>query len=142
MKELTEKRNKLFDNLKLLKTENSKEEEKLRKDFERAENNCRDSIRTYDKDMEKNHESLNNLKEQYAKVQEELAIVENLYRGKMEEKRRQQEEEMKRKKLEQEREQQLNTLNRAAEWIQAHYRGLITRRANNKKGKKGKKKKK
>jgi len=142
MKELTEKRNKLMDNLKLIKGENAKEEEKLRKEFERAENNCRDSIRSYDKDMEKNHESLNNLKEQYSKVREELAIVENLYRGKLEEKQRKQEEEMKRKKLEQERAQQMTMLDKAAEWIQAHYRGLITRRAYNKKGKKGKKKKK
>lgn len=140
MKELIEKRNKNSDNLKIFKTENAKEEEKLRKDFERAENNCRDSIKTYDKDMDKNNESLSNLKEQYAKVQEELAIVENLFRGKMEEKKRKLEEEMKRKKLEQEREQQLNTLNKAAEWVQAHYRGLITRRAFNKKGKKGGKK--
>lgn len=144
MKELVSRRDKLSDNLKILKTENSKEEEKLRKDFERSENNARDNIKTYDKDMDKQNEALNTLKEQYAKVQEELAIVENLYRGKMEEKRRKLEEELKRKKLEQEREQQLDTLNKAAEWIQAHYRGLITRKAYNKKGKgkgKGKKKK-
>ena len=93
--------------------------------------------------MDKANEALSNLKEQYSKVQEELAIVQNLYRGKMEEKRRKQEEELKRKKKEEEREQQLNTLNKAAEWIQAHYRGLITRRAYKKKGgKKGKKGKK
>lgn len=142
MKDLTEKRDKLADQLKLIKAENAKEEDKLMKDFERSENNARESIKNYDKDMDKTNESLRNLKEQYAAVRERLALIENLYRGKMEEKRRKQEEEMKRKKLEQEREQQLDTLNKAAEWIQAHYRGLITRRAYNKKGKKGRKGKK
>jgi len=142
MNDLTKKRDTLGDTLKLVKTENAKEEEKLRKEFERSENNCRDSIRSYDKDMDKNNESLNNLKEQYSKVREELAIVENLYRGKLEEKRRKQEEELKRKKLEQDREQQENVKGKAAEWVQAHFRGLITRRAYTKKGKKGKKKKK
>ena len=132
MKELTERRNKLSDTLSLIKNENAKEEEKLRKEFERAENNCRDSIRTYDKDMEKNTETLNNQKEQYSKLRKELEKIENLYRGKLDEKRRRHEEEMKRKKLEQEREQQMGMLEKAAEWIQAHYRGLVTRRAYNK----------
>lgn len=49
MKHLKERRDKLDDQLRLLKNENSKEEEKLRKDFERSENNARDSIKTYDK---------------------------------------------------------------------------------------------
>jgi small-conductance mechanosensitive channel len=92
--------------------------------------------------MTKANESLSNLKEQYSAVRERLALIENLYRGKMEEKRRKEEEELKRKRLEQERDQKIDTLNKAAEWVQAHYRGLITRRAYNKKGKKGKGKKK
>ncbi|CAI2372692.1 unnamed protein product [Moneuplotes crassus] len=147
MKELKEKRDQLqniytTELANLTKKEDPENEEKLRKDFDRAENNCRDSILNYDKDMEKNHESLNNLKEQYSKVQEELALVENLYRGKLEEKRRKEEEIMKKQKLEQERDQQIGMLDKAAEWIQAHYRGLITRRAYNKKGKKGRKGKK
>ena len=49
MKNLRERRDKLDDQLRLLKNENAKEEEKLRKDFERSENNARDSIKTYDK---------------------------------------------------------------------------------------------
>mmetsp|Transcript_17243 Transcript_17243/g.16895 ORF Transcript_17243/g.16895 Transcript_17243/m.16895 type:complete len:312 (-) Transcript_17243:24-959(-) len=147
MKELKEKRDQLqniytTELANLTKKEDPENEEKLRKDFDRAENNCRDSILNYDKDMEKNHESLNNLKEQYSKVQEELSLVENLYRGKLEEKRRKEEEIMKKQKLEQERDQQIGMLDKAAEWIQAHYRGLITRRAYNKKGKKGRKGKK
>lgn len=142
MKELKEKREKLVTHLTALKNSNSLEEQKLRKEFERSENNARENIRTYDKDMEKQNEALNTLKEQYAQVKEQLGMVENMYRGKMEEKRRKLEEELKRKKLEQQREQQLDSLNKAAEWIQAHYRGLLTRRAYLKKGKKGKKKKK
>lgn len=60
----------------------------------------------------------------------------------MEEKRRKKEEEERMRKKQQERDLQMNSLNKAAEWIQAHYRGLITRRAYKKKDKKGKKKKK
>jgi hypothetical protein len=141
MKDLTEKRNTLSINLKTYKTENAKEEEKLRKEFGRAEDNCDNGIKTYDKEMNTLHETFDNLKDQYVKVQENLANIETIYRAQMEEKKRKLEEEMKRKRLEQEREQQLNTLNKAAEWIQAHYRGNQDRRTYNKKGK-GKKKKK
>jgi hypothetical protein len=50
---------------------------------------------------------------------------------------------LKRKKEDMEHEQEL--LNRAAEWVQAHWRGVVARRdfqKQNKKGKKGKKGKK
>ena len=143
MENLQKKHEELTNKLTVLKIENSKDEDKLHKEFKRAETTLESNIEGYDQEMQEKNETLNKAKQDYNEVQEQLAIVENMYRGKMEEKKRKQEEEERMKKKQQERDQQLNTLNKAAEWVQAHYRGLITRRAyNKKKGKKGKKKKK
>ena len=139
MKKLNAKYDTLSEKLFKLRSENSKDEQKLRTEFERAETVLESNIEQYDQEMHDKHDALSKIREDYSKVQEELDIVENLYRGKMEEKKRKLDEEERMKKKQQERDEAMKVLNKAAEWVQAHYRGLVTRRAL-RKGKKGKKK--
>ena len=80
MARLQEKYSQLEDTLFKLRQENQKEEEKLRKNFERAESSLESNIEMYDIEMRDKTDALSKIKEDYAKVKEELIMIENLYR--------------------------------------------------------------
>ncbi len=65
--------------------------------------------------------------------------IDDLFKQINSEKQRIEEEEKAQKKKEQERNQELQLLHRAAQWVQAHWRGLLDRRAYEKMQKKKKK---
>ena len=80
MTRLNEERDRLADTLLKLRQENQKEEEKLRKNFERAESGLESNIEMYDIEMRDKTDALNKIQEDYSKVKEELVMIENLYR--------------------------------------------------------------
>ena len=80
MAHLQEKYSQLEDTLFKLRQENQKEEEKLRKNFERAESSLESNIEMYDIEMRDKTDALSKIQEDYAKVKEELIMIENLYR--------------------------------------------------------------
>lgn len=80
MTRLQEQYNQLEDAYSKLRQENQKEEEKLRKNFERAESGLESNIEMYDIEMRDKTDALNKIQEDYAKVKEELVMIENLYR--------------------------------------------------------------
>lgn len=80
MARLQEQYSQLDDALSKLKQENQKEEEKLRKNFERAESGLESNIEMYDIELRDKTDALNKIKEDYSKVKEELVMIKNLYR--------------------------------------------------------------
>ena len=80
MARLKEQYGQLDDTLSKLRQENQKEEEKLRKNFERAESGLESNIEMYDIEMRDKTDAMNKIQEDYAKVKEELVMIENLYR--------------------------------------------------------------
>ena len=80
MAHFKEKYNQLEDTLYKLRQENQNEEEKLRKNFERAESSIESNIEMYDIEMRDKTDALCKIQEDYAKIKEELTMIENLYR--------------------------------------------------------------
>lgn len=116
---------KMKDDLTKLKTENEKSETGLLKDFQRAENTLEEKLIEYDNEMNDKTDGLNKISENYNKVKEELNIVQNLYNGIMEEKIRKDVEEAKIKERDAKQAVAMKRLNKAAEWVQAHWKGLL-----------------
>lgn len=75
--------------------------------------------------MEEKTDQLEKVTDNYNKVAEELKIVWDLYDGIMEERWRKDEEEWKIWEREEKREAEMKKLNKASEWIQAHWKGVL-----------------
>ena len=131
--------------LEQINSSNQREEIKLRGDCKRAETNFKEKLNEYDQEMEEKTEALEKLKQDYEVKKRDLQTVEEMYRGLQEEKERKELEDKKMREKEDKRSTEYTALNQAAEWIQAHWQGLRTRRDFEKilkARKKGRKKKK
>lgn len=78
--------------------------------------------------MEEKNDQLAKITENQQKVAEELKIVQALFDGILDQKRRKEAEEEKIWEREEKREYELKRLHKASEWIQAHWKGLLTRK--------------
>ena len=105
-----------------------KAEGTLLKNFQTAENALMEKLGDYDTDMAEKNEDLSKMQENYKKVQDELNMVQDIYNGLLEEKARKEEEEAKIREREEARAAEMKHLNKAAEWVQAHWKGLMTRK--------------
>jgi hypothetical protein len=140
--DLEKRMEQLEKDLATILLKNEKEEEKLRNDYKRGENNYHEKLKEYDQDMEEKTEALEKITIDFQAKRKELTDVEEIYTNMMEEKDRKLEEERKMKAKQQVRENELKLLNQASEWVQAHWKGLVARRDVEKmlKGRKKKKK--
>jgi DNA-binding protein H-NS len=78
--------------------------------------------------MTEKNQDMTKMKESYDKVKKELKMVQDIYNGLLEEKARKEEEEAKIREREEARAAEMKHLNKAAEWVQAHWKGLLTRK--------------
>ncbi len=94
-------------------------------------------MREHNKELDKAHNDRGETYHELEQIQEE-------YKQRLEEKKKREEIMAIMKKKDDEQQKQINLLNRAAEWMQAHWKGLLARREMEKarKGRKKKKKKK
>lgn len=106
-----------------------------------------DALETYDTELEKFNQDLQECDKEKQQKLYELKMLNEEWGHRMEERRKTEEiQEIMRRKEEEQR-KKMETLTRAAEWVQAHWRGMQARieaekaRKKNKKGRKGKGKK-
>ena len=101
-------------------------------------------IHAYDNEMNDATREKAKVLQQYEETNRDLGYVQEDYKQRLEERKKREEilEIMKKKNEEQQK--QIDLLNKASEWVQAHWKGLLARREMEKarKGKKKKKKKK
>lgn len=130
--------------LKEVNTANKKEEEELRKEYKKATNEYIANMGSYDLDV--NNQTIDNQKCQaeYEDTAADLAQIKEEYSMRLEEKKKRDQIAAIMQKKTDEQKAQMNKLVRAAEYLQAHWRGLQARKEAEKarKGKKKKKKKK
>jgi predicted house-cleaning noncanonical NTP pyrophosphatase (MazG superfamily) len=84
---------------------------------------------------------MDSMQQEYDQVHTQLIMIQDEYKQRIEERKKREEILAIMKKKNDEQLKQLNLLNKAAEWMQAHWRGLLARREMEK-ARKGKKKKK
>ena len=120
------------------------DEQKLREDYKRADRVYTDNLQNYDAEMKQQTKAKDQTNEQFDQVHHELEMVAEEYKQRFDERQKREEILAIMKRKNEEQQKQLNLLHRAADWIQAHWRGLLARREMEKarKGKKKKKKKK
>ena len=126
------------------KNNNKNMEQNLYSKYDQDTNAYQANVDTYDVEM-KNATTLKEKEEKILKEQEHsLAQLNEQWKERMEEKRKREELQAIMTKKKDEQEKHMAQLNKAAEWIQAHWRGLMERRdaERAKKGRKGKKGKK
>ncbi|CDW86748.1 iq domain-containing protein d [Stylonychia lemnae] len=134
-----------FENqLAELKKQNKTDEQKLREDYKRADRVYTDNLQSYDTEMKQQSKAKEQTQEQFDQVHHELLIISEEYKQRFEERKKREEILTIMKRKNEEQQKQMNLLHRAADWVQAHWRGLLARREMEKarKGKKKKKKKK
>ena len=112
--------------------------------YENADKTYRESLESYDAEMrdktKEREEAVADEKEQ----QHQLDELKQQYAERREEKKKRDMLAQILRKKEEEKQKEVDTLQRAAEFLQAHYRGMMQRREHDKarKGKKGKRRKK
>ena len=94
--------------------------------------------------MEDHTRDRNKVQAEFDEVHNELKQIKDEYDQRIEERRKRDEEFQRMEEKRKSQQREMDLLNRAAEWMQAHWKGLMTRREMEKsrKGKKKKKKKK
>ena len=135
----------LTENLEIAKKTHSAEEKDLTGKYELADKGYRESLEQYDTDMKDQNKQKDIVQKEYEDAAENLKQVKEQWGERLEEKRKRDELQaiIDKKKAEQDKAQQ--QLEKAAEWVQAHWRGRLARlemEKARKKGRKGKKKKK
>lgn len=98
-------------------------------------------INTYDTEMKDHTREKEKALAEYQESHHELTQISEEYKQRLEERKKREEILALMKKKNEEQEKQMNLLNRASEWVQAHWKGLLARREMEK-ARKGKKKKK
>ena len=124
-----------------VKNKNKLDETKLREDYKKASTLYTENLNIYDQDMKEQTRSKQTATEQFDSSHNELVLVNEEYKFRLEERKQREEILAIMKKKNDEQSKQMNLLNKAAEWMQAHWRGLLARREMEK-ARKGKKKKK
>jgi len=119
-----------------------KDEMNLRKEFKKASNDYLNSIQVYDADI--GNQTLDNHKTQgeLDDTLGELATIKEEYEIRLEEKKKRDEIALIMQKKNDDQNEKMDRLERACEFIQAHWRGLLEQRIMEKARKKKKKKKK
>ena len=127
-----------------LRGANKLQEDKMRQEFLKFERQYIDKLDEYDKDMEDHSRDKHKVQAEFDEVHNELLQIQDEYKQRLEEKKKRDEEFKRMEAKRHNQQKELDLLNRSAEWMQAHWKGLITRREMEKarKGKKKKKKKK
>jgi hypothetical protein len=99
-------------------------------------------MNTYDTDVDIQKIEYQKLHNDYSDAQKELEYQQESYKVRMEEKKKRDEMDTLMKRKSDEQNAQRVKLEKASEYIQAHWKGLVARRESEKLRKKGKKKKK
>ena len=136
--------NKLIEELNAellqVKTENTAAEKALLTAYENADKTYRDALESYDADMRDKTKEREDFEADERDMQHQLEELKQQWAERVEEKHKR---EMLAKILrakEEEKQKEIDTLNKAAEFLQAHYRGMMQRREHDK-ARKGKGKK-
>ena len=142
IEQLTKMRDKYVKDLEKVSKEADTEEGKQRKEFKTTSNNYLNSVQVYDADI--GNQTLDNAKTQaeYDDTQQDLNQIKEEYDMRLEEKRKRDEIAAIMQKKNDEQNAKMDKLERACEFIQAHWRGLQEQRIMEKARKKKKKKKK
>lgn len=130
------------EELKTVKVNNKQTEEVSFKLYKGRRTGLIEKLTDYDEEMNQETEHMNKVGTDAKDIRGELEATTENYNQRMEERKKRREEEeriaARKAKMDKERQQLVN----AAEWVQAHWRGLVTRREMEKGRKKKKKKKK
>lgn len=124
-----------------VKSKNKAEETKLREEYKKADRLYSENLNNYDQDMKEQSRNKEQANAQYEQAHHELDLINDEYRTRIEERKKRDELLAIMKQKNEEQLKQMNLLNKAAEWVQGHWRGLLARREMEK-ARKGKKKKK
>jgi uncharacterized protein YfcZ (UPF0381/DUF406 family) len=141
MEQLEKKKRALESDVHRVKTENEKEEATLRAQFKKVTTLYQNYMGDYDREVQQQTVDNQKTQAEYDEIYADLQQTKEEYLMRLEEKRKRNEiaEFMQKKKDQQE--SQMHKLQRATEYIQAHWRGLLARKEMEK-ARKGKKKKK
>lgn len=113
----------------------------MREEYKKADRLYSENLNNYDADMKDQTRNKEQALEQFEQVHHELIHITDEHRQRIEERKKRDEILAIMKKKNDEQLKQMNLLNKAAEWTQAHWRGLLARREMEK-ARKGRKKKK
>lgn len=125
-----------------LKTDNTNSETALRKEYKRSFTNYTSSVQNYDGDLKNQERDNKEADKQFNDVIHELDTVKTTYNDLLEEKRKREALNQFMQMKKDEHEEKMNKVIRASEYIQAHYCGMLERKAFEKIAKKIKKAKK
>ena len=141
VKELKKKIDVTEANLNMVKMKNKTDEIKLRDEYRKNDRLYGENINAYDIEMRDKMRQKESMNQEFEQVHTQLTMIQDEYKQRIEERKKREEILAIMKKKNDEQLKQLNLLNKAAEWMQAHWRGLLARREMEK-ARKGKKKKK
>ena len=129
----------LTENLKIAKGTHATEEKQLTDKYDLADKAYTEALETYDNEMRDHNKQKDIVQKEYDDADEQLKQVKEQWSERLEEKRKRDELQaiIDRRKAEQDKAQM--QLNKAAEWVQAHWRGRLARIEMEKARKKGKK---
>ena len=131
----------LENNLKDVKAKNKTDENKLREEYKKADRLYSENLNSYDIEMKDKTRQKDTATAEFDQTHHELTLIQDEYKQRLEERKKRNEILAIMKKKSDEQAKQMNLLVKAAEWMQAHWRGLLARREMEK-ARKGKKKKK
>ena len=126
-----------------LKGGNQTTEKTLLTNYDNADKQYTEALESYDQDMRDKNKERDETQADLEDQLQQLAQIKEQWAERQEEKRRREDlDEIIKRKEEYHRKQQ-DTLNKAAQFLQAHYRGMLARREMDRarKGKKGKRRK-
>ena len=138
--QLKKKIDALEANLSQLRQKNKVDETNLHKEHTKYDRQYTDNLLAYDTEMNQNMRTKQQAQETYEQVHHELVLITDELKQRQEERKKRDEILAILKKKNDEQNKQMSLLNKAAEWVQAHWRGLLARREMEK-ARKGKKKK-
>jgi predicted house-cleaning noncanonical NTP pyrophosphatase (MazG superfamily) len=125
----------------MVKMKNKTDEMKLRDEYRKNDRLYGENINAYDIEMRDKMRQKESMTQEFDQVHTQLTMIQDEYKQRLEERKKREEILAIMKKKNDEQLKQLSLLNKAAEWMQAHWRGLLARREMEK-ARKGKKKKK
>ena len=135
----------LNDELKGAKMSHQQEEKALTDKYDLADKAYTEALETYDNEMRDHNKQKDIVMKEFEDASENLRQVKEQWAERIEERRKRDELQAIIDKKKAEQDKQTQQLNKAAEWVQAHWRGRLARlemEKARKKGRKGKKKKK
>ena len=139
MKRLTDERNALYEQLKNIKAANQNAEREAYNDFSSTYTVYNNALSNYDEEMS------TDLKEKIRETQDlkektqSLHNLQQLWQERLNERRKREELDNMIKQKKEAQEKEIVLMNKAATWLQAHWRGLVARKEYEKSKKKGRK---